>query len=39
MQFGKILSSKSNYCLVKITQENQQGKDLKVGEQWKIEKK
>ena len=36
---GKILSNKRNYCLVKIIQDDKQRKDLKVGEQWKIEKK
>ena len=36
---GKILSNKGNYCLVKIIQDDKQRKDLKVGEQWKIEKK
>ena len=35
----KILSNKRNYCLVKIIQDDKQRKDLKVGEQWKIEKK
>ena len=36
---GKILSNKRNYSLVKIIQDDKQRKDLKVGEQWKIEKK
>ena len=36
---GKILSNKRNYYLVKIIQDDKQRKDLKVGEQWKIEKK
>ena len=36
---GKILSNKINYCLVKIIQDDKQINDLKVGEQWKIEKK
>ena len=35
----KILSNKRNYCLVKIIQDYKQIKILKVGEQWKIEKK
>ena len=36
---GKILSNKRNYSLVKIIQDDKQSKDLKVGEQCKIEKK
>ena len=36
---GKILSNKINYCLVKIIHNDKQRNDLKVGEQWKIEKK
>ena len=36
---GKILSNKINDCLVKIIQEDKQRNDLKVGVQWKIEKK
>ena len=36
---GKILSNKRNDSLVKIIQDDKQSKDLKVGEQCKIEKK
>ena len=36
---GKILLNRKNYWLVKITQEDKQRKDLKVGEEWKIDKK
>ena len=36
---GKILSNKRNYCFVSIIQDDKQRKDLKVKEQWKIEKK
>ena len=36
---GKILSNKRNYCLVKIIQDDKKRKDMKVGEQWKIDKK
>ena len=36
---GKNLSNKRNYCFVSIIQDEKQRKDLKVGEQWKIEKK
>ena len=36
---GKILLNRRNYCLIKITQDDRQRKDLKVSEEWKIEKK
>ena len=36
---GKILLNRRNYWLVKITQEDKQRKDLKVGEERKIDKK
>ena len=36
---GKILLNRRNYWLVKITQEDKQRNDLKVGEEWKIDKK
>ena len=36
---GKILSNISNYCLVKIIQDDKQRNDFKVGEQLKIKKK
>ena len=35
---GKILLNRRNYCLIKITQDDRQRKDLKVSEEWKIEK-
>ena len=36
---GKILSNKVNYYLVNIIQDDKQRNYLKVGKQWKIEKK
>ena len=36
---GKILLNRRNYCLIKIAQDDRQRKDLKVSEEWKIEKK
>ena len=35
---GKILLNRRNYCLIKITQDDRQRKDLKESEEWKIEK-
>ena len=36
---GKILLNRRNYYLIKITQDDRQRKDLKVSEEWKIDKK